>query len=199
MNTQAWALAIGSVVVALISLYGVVYTARQGRSAAAESARREAAGVTEAARIRDREVLVEQLSDQLDKLWPRLEKMDKTIDQQREQIATQHTELHEGHQRITQLERENADLRQHYIVCGENVEKMNARLDDYVGRYRVAISYVAQLRAFIAAHLPDDAATLLPHPPEGLQFDLNDPMHTSPDPPPPGWPRPRGLPSDHGR
>ena len=124
-------------------------------------------------------MLVNQLSEQLDKLWPRLEAMDKTIDAQRDAADI-------DRERIRHLETENGQLRHDASRAGDHLEKFGARLDDYVARYRSAILYVVQLRSFMEKYLP--VGIVMPLPPEGLMFDLADPVEST-KPLPDGWPQ----------
>lgn len=182
MTAQVLAAVIGSAVVAALSLAGVIYTARLSRRANLESATAAKAATVEASRIRDREVLVTQQAEQLDRLWPRLDQMDRTLEVQRAEAERDRVRIH-------QLERENRDLHSAADQLNDQVARLSNRLDDYTSRYRVAILYVAQLRSFMAEHLPTDIDP--PVPPESLAFDLANPMETTTDPPPNGWPPPR--------
>lgn len=168
--------ALGSVVVAIVTTAGVYYTARQSRRAGEQQAR-----VTEqVAFTQDRAELVDQLSAQLDRLWPRLEQMDTMIEAQREQIE-------DGRGKIGQLERERAELVEHVGTCETRVTRMEQVMRDYVERYRTAVAYVRQLHDFMAQHLPGDLVP--PEPPESLATDLANPVERGDAPP--SWPTAR--------
>ena len=186
--SDAWVQALSLIVVNVLVLIGGFATLRQNRKAAAEST----AVTRDTLEVTKREALVDNLSEQLDRLWPRLERMDERDAQQRE--------------RIDHLETENRDLRHHTVTCAENVDELRRRIDDYADRYRVAVIYVRKLHQWMTehlAHLPGDVRP--PAPPEGLAFDLADPMQSE-HTPPAGWPPRRagtarridpGVPSEH--
>lgn len=170
----------GSIVVALIGAWALLITSRQSRRATAESVAATSEAQLEAARIKDREALVTQQGEALDRLWKRVEQLEVAAQAAQERAAA-HGE------RIVHLERENADLRQHTVECADNVADLRQRIEDYAHRYREAVQYVRRLHDWMAEHLPIGLKP--PDPPEGLAFDLADPMQAPT--PPDGWP-PRG-------
>lgn len=154
------ALDIGAVVVALISLAGLLFTNRQTNTA------------------KNRATAVEEQAN-TDSGWQKLASEQRSqLTEQRGQINELWLRVNEGREvqerneaLVDQLRRRTAQLEQ--------------RLDDYVHRYRVAIRYVSQLREFIATNLAGDTA--MPEPPEDLSFDLADPVEIEEEHPP-GWP-----------
>ena len=125
---------LGVALTALLALIAAVYTARSSRAAADRAS--QVAEKTET--VKGLETLVVQQGAQLEKLWPRLEQMERDGEEDRK--------------RIGMLER---------------------RLEDYARRYRAAVRYVVQLRAFINEHVPGAAP---PPPPEAFQTDWDEPL-----------------------
>ena len=178
-----------TVLVAVLALLGVWLTTRGTRKVAEEQrevddgqlAVAKRAQLAEAeAQLRtqtalEHQQLVTNLSDQYDRLVQRIGAMEAREEEQRE--------------RVHHLEVENGDLRHHAVDCTRKTDELARRIDDYARRYGVAVRYVRALHDWMSEHLPGDLKP--PSPPEGLAFDLEDPMHASDDPPPLGWP-PRG-------
>jgi chromosome segregation ATPase len=150
-------IAAGGVIVTVLTALGGLFTANQSRKAGEQQQR-----VTNQVNLtKERSDLIDVLSEQLERVWPRLEAMDNTIGRQRD--------------RISHLEEENEALKKNTTECTDRINLFERQLNDYERRYREAIGYIRALHKWISEHISPNAQ--LPQLPPSVALTLREEEH----------------------